>query len=354
MKSLSPLFEVPANSSRFFDNHLDSVLQPIGKVQLVWDCENGIIVNKEYAPELIKYDSQYCTTVSAVGKQYTIPTLGYINEVLGHLKISPIVIDIGCGQGELVFTLREKGIDAWGFDPVMRTPNQFVESRLWKSTDRPADLYVMRCVLPHIENPWEFLLQISISSPEALVLIEFQRVEWVLEHNLWYQISHDHVNLFSIQDFSKRYKLKSSGEFSNGEWGWVLLSPSETLGTKNVLSNNFAVDFQTLFNQKASFLKKASSFGFPIVIWGAAGKGIVLAYSLSLLREKLLAVDADTNRWGRYLEASGVLVESPKRILENVVKGTLILVCNPNHLEEVKSHVQGRFDVKLPNQLIDC
>lgn len=353
MYSLSPLFEVPANSSRYFENYFDALRQPKGRIHLVWDEENRIIVNKDYAPALIKYDSQYCTTVSALGMNYTIPTLSYIHQILNQISGSPIVIDIGCGQGEFVLALRDIGIDAWGFDPVVRNRSQFLEKKYWEPADRAGDLYVLRCVLPHIENPWEFLSQIWISSPHASVLIEFQRAEWALEHRLWYQISHDHVNYFSIKDFSERYEVKSSGQFSNGEWGWVLIAPKERLKSDTKLSNSFKTQFIELFNQKEVFLEKISKLSNPVAIWGAAGKGIVLAYSLSQVRNQLIAVDADINRWGRYLEASGTPVISPKSAMEQVQPGTLILVCNPNHINEVKDYVQDKFEVKLPRELDD-
>ena len=90
----------------------------------------------------------------------------------------------------------------------------------------PTDLYVMRCVLPHIQRPWEFLGEIAESAPRALVLVEFQRLEWIIENKIWHQLSHDHIYLFSLEDFSSRYKIHESGSFSNGEWGWVLLDPA--------------------------------------------------------------------------------------------------------------------------------
>lgn len=228
MQSLSPKFNVPGNSSRFFKKYSDAVNQPLGKIHLVWNQKDEIVANQEYDVNLVKYDAQYCTSVSAIGTKYSIPTLTYIDQVLQSVKESPVVIDIGCGQGEFVYELRSRGIDALGFDPVVRSINSFLYSKHWESSDATGDLYVMRCVLPHIQNPWQFLGQIAECNPEALVLIEFQRVEWILEHQIWYQVSHDHVNLFSINDFHKRYEVVDSGTFSNGEWGWVLINPSDS------------------------------------------------------------------------------------------------------------------------------
>ena len=266
MNNLSPLFEVPANSSRFFDDYVEATSQPLGNVQLVWDPKDEIIVNQRYKPELIKYDTQYCTSVSEIGTQYRIPTLSYFDEILQFIKEKPVVIDIGCGQGELVSELRNIGIDACGYDPVVRIYNPFLYSRYWGPEEKSADLYIMRCVLPHIQSPWDFLRRISLSAPKSLVLIEFQRIEWILEHKVWYQVSHDHVNLFSISSFARRYEVIKSGTFSNGEWGWVLIDPSEKESQSH---NSFPRHFREindLFTQKDRFIKKLASTNKPLAI----------------------------------------------------------------------------------------
>jgi len=323
----------------------------LGVVELVFDPKDCFLRNGEYAPELIRYDSQYCTSVSSLGVLYSIPTLAYIDQVLDFVREDPVVIDIGCGQGELVFQLRNRSIDAWGFDPVVRTINPYLHSRLWEPSDKVGDLYVMRCVLPHIQNPWDFLEQISNSSPNALVLVEFQRVEWILEHKVWYQISHDHVNLFSINDFVNKFEVLQSGTFSNGEWGWVLVNPTKQKDQLENFSSTYQQGLSDLFREKDLFLGHLKIMERPIALWGAAGKGIVLAHAMQEVQEHLYAIDADSHRWGLYLEASGVEVIEPNLALERAVKETLILVCNPNHIDQVKSFVGNRFEVRIPTEI---
>lgn len=349
--SLSPKFHVPANSSRFFQDYSEAVSQPEGTIHLIWDQVDEIIVNKEYDAELIKFDSQYCTTVASIGTKYTIPTLAYINKVLLLFEQFPRVVDIGCGQGEFVFELRKRQIHAIGYDPVLRSNSSFLKSKFWEPSDEPGDLYVMRCVLPHIQNPWKFLNQIFMSAPRAMVLIEFQRIEWILEKQIWYQVSHDHVNLFSLNDFNKRYKVFDSGTFSNGEWGWVLIGQTDTSRTQasGAIPKTYLASFTELFKEKELFLSNLSRIDRPIAIWGAAGKGIVLAHAAVKQHEKILAIDADPNRWGYFLEASGVEVLAPG-VLGSLDKETLILVCNPNHFYQVKQFVGDSFEVTIPSK----
>jgi hypothetical protein len=355
MQSLSPKFNVPANSSRFFNDYLEAIAQPQGRLHLFWDNVDEIIINRDYVPELIRYDSQYCTSVSAIGTEYTIPTLTYFDQVLQFIKKSPVVVDIGCGQGEFVFELRRRDVDAIGFDPVLRSSSSFLIPKFWEPSDEVGDLYVMRCVLPHIQNPWKFLAQISMSAPRALVLIEFQRVEWILEQQIWYQVSHDHVNLFSINDFIERYKVLDSGTFSNGEWGWVLIDPTvykTYTHRERVMPENYSASFAELFNKKELFLSNLAKIDRPIAIWGAAGKGIVLAHAILERQAKIISIDADSHRWGSFLEGSGVEVFSPSAALR-LDKKTLILVCNPNHFDQVKKFIGDQFEVTIPAQTFE-
>jgi hypothetical protein len=87
----------------------------------------------------------------------------------------------------------------------------------------------------------------------------------------------------------------------------------------------------------------------PIAFWGAAGKGIVLAHAIMKAKDKFLAIDADSYRWGYFLEASGVEVLSPSAAA-SLDKETLILVCNPNHIEQVKQFIGNKFEVTIPSQ----
>jgi len=117
-----------------------------------------------------------------------IPTLSYF-PLARQLVGNPVrIIDVGFGQGEFVKSLRELGVEAIGFDPVLRHEDEFLFARYWDAEDSPqADIIVMRCVLPHIPQPRKFLEEIATHQKSALVLIEFQKLEWSLRNKSWYQ-----------------------------------------------------------------------------------------------------------------------------------------------------------------------
>jgi hypothetical protein len=106
----------------------------------------------------------------------------------------------------------------------------------------------MRCVLPHIPNPWDFLVDIMNCNPDSYFLVEFQNLDWIIENKLWWGISYDHVNLFTIQDFKNRFKVEMSGVFGKGEWNWVLFK-SQKINLKVSVVDLRLVDKLELLSQ---------------------------------------------------------------------------------------------------------
>jgi hypothetical protein len=346
------MVDVPANASRFLEDRSEAIEAPTGKIQLA--IQDGLLFNRAFDQNLIVYDEQYCTTVSTLNANYTLPILSYFDSVLDLFDFSPRIIDIGCGQGELVRILRNRGFETLGFDPVSRTESEFITKSLWTPTDAEGDLFILRCVLPHISSPWDFLDNLFLANPEARVLIEYQRIEWSIQERVWYQLNHDHVNLFRLENFKNRFNVLRTGEFSNSEWQWVLIeSTKDTLmADVNPSSTVFQSKISSLFSDREDFLMKIADVDKRIVIWGAAGKGIVLAHAISKVRRDFDVTDADSNRWGYYLEGSGKRVAHPAEIRENVGQKSLILVANPNHLTQVREYLGSVSNIALPSYLL--
>lgn len=344
LQSLGFESRVPGNASRFFRTQEEAKQQPTGFLQLAWDPSDPYVRNASFDSALISYDDQYCTTVADLDGQVVIPTSEYfVANVVPHLSENPVIVDIGCGQGEFVDYVRGLGFMAVGYDPVCRAAGVtagYLRRNFWTEDQPRADLYVMRCVLPHLEHPWDFLDAIARSSPSSFVLVEFQRLEWVITNGVWQQLSHDHVNIFRSQDFKERYDTVAEGTFSSGEWGWVLIKPNSRRSPKTTPPppRELLSQIEALRSDKALFLSSVEKAGSGVVlVWGAAGKGTIVSHALTQADMQPVAVDADKNRWGLFLEASGTPIISPVQArAECSVGNALVFVANPRHLSEVQ------------------
>ncbi len=280
------------------------------------------------------------------------PILDFLPEVLRQLGPGrPSICDIGCGQGELVAALRFDGFHASGFDPVLREPSEHLYADFWtpEHSAGDADLLVMRCVLPHIPEPWSFLA--GLATRRRHVLVEYQRIEWLIENGVWYGLNHDHVNYFTSADWEQNSSVVASGMFAEGEWGWVLLLLDPDATRTGDVSDESADESSSLSEaaiyrsiQELDLKRRETATALrtgqvDVVLWGAAGKGVVAADALIELGVSVqAAVDADPDKWGTFLECSGVEVWSPGRLADELDDGINVIICvvNPRHMSDVE------------------
>jgi hypothetical protein len=193
----------------------------------------------------------------------------------------------------------------------------------------------MRCVLPHIPQPWSFLA--ILATRRRHVLVEYQRIEWLIEKGVWYGLNHDHVNYFTAADFERNASVVASGTFAEQEWGWVLLSLDTRVARPLIstfspadghssLSGRLRQSIEALSSKRCETSAALRSGEVEVVLWGAAGKGVVAADTLIELGVPVrAAVDADPSKWGAFLECSGVEVWSPSRLGAELMDGANVV-----------------------------
>lgn len=100
-----------------------------------------------YMPALIRFDDNYITTSCQATGGGCLPTLDNLPRVLSRFDRELLTVcNIGCGQGKFVTALHQQGIDARGFDPVLRTPTGSLHREYWRPEDPrgDSDLFVMQ------------------------------------------------------------------------------------------------------------------------------------------------------------------------------------------------------------------
>ena len=96
-------------------------------------------------------------------------------------------LDFGCGSGELVETLLERGLDAHGFDPGESYADtarsrlaERVQARRWQDAayDAPFDLVTCFHVLEHLRDPVGALAKMaSLLAPDGRLVVEVPDME---------------------------------------------------------------------------------------------------------------------------------------------------------------------------------
>jgi hypothetical protein len=277
------------------------------------------VENVKFDSKLIKYDKNYLTNDTFQLNQ----TLDYLIPLLDSNKYRSF-IDIGCGQGELVeYIRRSKRGESVGFDPTYRGRDKYIIKdfynekclkKLSRSDLKVKKLFILRCVLPHINDPFKFLNQILRDNPESDILVEFQNLNWIFKNRIFSSITHDHVNYFNSDSFDNAYDVKLKGNFSNDEWSYIIL------GKKNFVSlnkdhqvQNLNSKLNLLLDYKNLELKSLVSKYNSIFLYGAAAKG--MNYALSLQEKgftRITAIDINQSKQNYFMGVSGVKVLSPE------------------------------------------
>lgn len=346
---------VPANASRLHLTKASSLLDSDAKVGFEIDSVTGVLVNSLFDESKIVYDLNYCTTNVDISGNAIIPTLSYFTQCIEKYGPFNAILDIGCGQGEFVDALRNRGLNCTGFDPVLIQASDYLKNKFWTQEEDPADLFVMRCVLPHMVDPWKFLESIWLNSPNALVLVEYQRIEWIAENSIFSQISHDHVQQFVLNDFEEHVEVVDHGLFAEGEWQWVLIKKNSSSKDKKPDRNDARETYmEALENDRSIIVEGVKSLikeGKNIAIWGAGSKGAIFAdHLLQQGVSEFSVVDSDTKKEGRYLEKSGIRVCSPA-VFSKDTEVYMIIVMNPRHIDYVQSNIPVTHEVISLKQL---
>lgn len=93
-----------------------------------------------------------------------------------------------------------RGIDVTGFDSTYDGVNPRVVKKYFEPCiiATPAKELILRHVLEHIQNPYDFLCQLrDVNAGGGLIYIEVPCFDWILQKYAWFDIFYEHVNNFS-------------------------------------------------------------------------------------------------------------------------------------------------------------
>jgi len=289
---------VPPNAARYLGTKVLARRVPVAHLELMpprsgtryyfndlkKDEMLGIILsNKSFDSSLIKYDSNYFTTTSC-DEANQVSLLKLVMAIKPSIKNA---FEIGCGQGEFVELLRKSGIDATGCDPVFRGCQPGITATTFEqSPQQHSNLFILRCVLPHLERPFELIDKIFELNPQSQILFTFPNISWIFKTGTWASLSHDHVHYFSLSEIGRRYQLLRGGKYSAGEWSFCLIR-SQNFQLQNRALNPdpekvevLREKFRQLQSKKDRFMKSIELEKRRIVIWGGLVKELTSDYTL--------------------------------------------------------------------------
>lgn len=276
---------------------------------------------------------------------------------------SKTFIDIGCGDGAFLELLKTKDPSCRliGFEPGIEADaarkiglevykDYFIPERDLKRF-RP-DFLICRHVIEHLDNPREFVSDISYWSNRYGVypyfIAEVPRIDKAVAHCRINDYLYEHVSNFT--DFSFQNMFAISGFESvdikpvyDDEVLLGIVKPLMVDSVEGILHSSSRYH-QSLKSQKSSvhkILNEELKRGKRIAFWGGAGKGASFLNCLGIHHETHpVVVDSDQAKVGRFVPGMGQKIQSPEFLLDEPVE--IIVITTQWRARDITLEIQNR------------
>lgn len=279
------------------------------------------------------------------------------------------VIEIGCGQGEFLRLLCERGKNhGVGFDPSYaengaRPPGTVQVIRDVYSeryAGYRADCICCRHTLEHIPDPRAFVQTVRRAigpRQDTVVYFEIPSIEWIFATEAIWAVTYEHCSWFSPTSIARLFEAQGFDvvrvtEAFDGEYLWVEALPhrGDALRDCSPVSNRLtdlssaAAQFAKRVPERLGLLRRqfddVRRRAPRCVLWGAAGKGVTWLNALEVRLEELeCVIDLNPAKEGRYIPGTGQRVVSLASMTD--YRPEAVLVTNALYLEEMRAMLAG-------------
>ncbi|HQU73832.1 MAG: methyltransferase domain-containing protein [Calditrichaeota bacterium] len=362
METFFSMSEMPVLCNVLYDSPEEARKAPMGDITLGF-CETcGHVYNVDFDPQRMVYSDNYENAL------HFSPRFQAYQENLAERLVKTYqlsgknIVEIGCGQGEFLALLCQKGGNrGTGFDPSYRGAEKIGESvRIFPEyfdethADLRPDLVVCRHVLEHIDQPIPFMNMLAktiADVPDPVIFFEVPNVLFTLRDLSVWDIIYEHVSYFSpdsLRYLFRRHRLEDV-QLTDLYDGQFLGIDARKSATEFDLSDHspdqlgaFIERFTERFGHKkatwARELKSLSKEGRTAVVWGSGSKGVTFLNLMSQYPCIEYVVDINPRKHGKFVAGTGHPIHPPTRLQE--APPAVILVMNPIYQDEITEMVR--------------
>lgn len=360
------LGEVPVFCNVQWSTREEALAATTGPLSLSACLDCGHIFNHAFDAKRVAYAPGYENSqhASSVFRGYAQRLVDRLIEQYGIR--SRTVVDIGCGRGDLLAMLCERGGNrGFGFDPsyagttAADGERQFTIQREYFGAEQAAairpSLVSCRHVLEHVEDPVDFLrtLRTTIEAcGDAVLYLEVPSGEELLSSLGLWDYLYEHVSYFSAQSLEAVLNAAGFDVLAmRRDFGGQFLCADARVASRPPArqpSNGQSEDMVRgaahgmlgrlqYWRQWASELPPDGS----VSLWGAGSKGVMFLNLLGLVAPGKItwAIDQNADKHGRFLSGTAQQVMGPDALREHEMNQ--IVLMNGIYETEVRTRLAG-------------
>jgi SAM-dependent methyltransferase len=326
---------VPVHCNLLWPEASGALSAPRGDLELVACLTCGHVFNASFDRGLMEYTRAYENSLH-FSPRFQVYAADLADRLIRRYDVrGKTVIDIGCGKGEFLALLCERGGNrGFGFDPSFVPENlqPYQSDRLTiipdffseRYSSYGGDLFVCRHVIEHIDNPPEFVRSIHravASRPEAILFFEVPNVLYTLRDLGIWDLIYEHRSYFSAGSLARLcadagFELLESGELYGGQFLGVDLRRSRP---------GHSAD-QSYGDERR------------VVVWGGGSKGVTFLNIVPGAETIRHVVDVNPRKKGMYVSGTGQEIVQPGALREIRPDGVVIM--NSLYETEIRTVLQ--------------
>jgi SAM-dependent methyltransferase len=367
MEELLFLPGVPTHCNLLWESKGQALTAPHGDLRLGFCRVCGHVYNLAFDPSLMEYTQAYENSL------HFSPRFQAYAEALAVRLIDQYgirekdVIDIGCGKGDFLALLCNKGDNrGFGFDPsfVPEIMEKASAERMTIIRDfyspryagYQADLVTCRHVLEHIQSPRDFVRNVRTSvgsRTSTIVFFEVPNVMYTLRDMGIWDLIYEHCSYFSASSLAVLFsgcgfKTREQSELYDGQFLGIDVAPGNPVGEPlpdvrghvTAMADDGAA-FAENYRRKVDGWRKTFDAHIErrkIVVWGGGSKGVMF---LNTLRPEMVdyMVDINPRKQGMFVAGTGQEIVSPEFLRD--YRPDTIIIMNPIYREEIRGQLKN-------------
>jgi hypothetical protein len=350
--------DLPLYNLNYLNTQEDALKAKKADVDFVLCHDCGFLFNSIYKQLNYKVEYNACRSDSHVFNQYLSNVVKFVISNMDTKRpLNKIykVVEVGAGDCQFATMLNNsiKNVIYNAYDPSWEMcnvdikhdnpchqggVNKFAEYYCIQN-DNP-DLVVSRHVLEHQSDVKKFISILCRENPEY-IFIEIPCSSFVMKGN-WHYYSNEHCSYLDTESL----------DLLMGKFEYKQVIIEHVFNTENIIAiykrrvqkkyltpelsiKNSGIQFEKFKTWRRHTLEKINKND---MIWGAAGKGVMMMNILGMANDKIPFIcDKNPDIWGKFIPITANKIISPSELKK--IEFGKIIVMNELYLDEIKSEI---------------